>query len=308
MEHNPIFKELDELVGTEGYKEILASVSLSSLKGAKFVAGKTADTFKATFNKATRELIKTVGTNNMKISQAEKQAKNHHPALFFDETTLKQVSSSGGADSLLDDAKNLIDALKEIKGFSLEVQTYNEKQLGYFKQYTSIKKTEDAVSVLQGLEKLKFPAPKFPHKENVMLVTNILPRRKAFSYNTQTHSCDIIDEEPTRESNENSLSSQDVTALLKEVEKLNDNYKVIAKANQDYIGYLKKFNIVVKESFEYLDKLEDTLSPSIKRDLLSRLEGDKHAFSFYTGFLPKVVNYADGYINILTSYLISKTN
>lgn len=307
MEHKPLYSELESIIGEEGYKEIFSSVKETSLKGASFLAGKTTETFKNLFNKASRELITTLGSNRMKITQAEKQAKAHHPALFFTNDILEKLSSTGKADDLVSDAENLNNALKSVKEHILEIQTLNEKKLGLLKKITGIKKTGDATSILQSLEELKFPAPKFPHKDNVMLVTNILPRGKVFEYNTTTHNHEIASKETESKSGDNALPSNDVNALLKEVEKLNEVHRVVAKANQDYLDYLKKFNIVIKESFEYLENSKDILSASVKRDLMNRLEGDKNVFSFYTGFLPKVVNYVDEYIHILTSYLISKT-
>lgn len=315
VQANSLLIELDTIIdGREGLlTDIFSSVGEHALTGAKLAGGAAMDGLVKLFRNANSSLARAFGSNKTIIDQVYKQmntAEKEGEEVDVKLTTsfLAKVTVDGKHDDIGNSINALHDALKALDKHRLDVETFYQKELSLFKDFRSIKDTESAITLIKKLDDLKYPTPDFKHKENSMLISDLLPGGKEFVFNTTNSTYSLKSEDVKGENTDDTLSKADIVNILKRLEDLDAIFKVIHKANDNYMQYLGKFNTVVKEAFAHVDSLKGDISSSLIRDLLSRLEGNPHVFAFYTGFLPKVVNYVDGYVADVSGYFSKQFN
>lgn len=315
VQANSLLIELDTIIdGQEGLlTDIFSSVGDHALVGAKIVGGAAVDGLVKLFRNANSSLARAFGSNQTVIDQVYKQMTTAEKEgddieVKLTPAFLAKITANGKQSDISDSINALHDTLKALDKHRLDVEAFYQKELSLFKDFRSIKDTESAISLIKKLDDLKYPVPNFKHKENSMLISDLLPGGKEFVFNTTNSSYSVKNEDVTGENNDDTLSKADIVNILKRLEDLDAIFKVIHKANDNYVQYLGKFNTVVKEAFAHVDNLKGDISSSLVRDLLSRLEGNPHVFAFYTGFLPKVVNYVDGYVADVSGYFSKQFN
>lgn len=291
------------------FGDIFSSVGSSVYSGAKIVGGMAMDGVVTLFKKANKSLIEAYGSHSTKFEFITKNlSKDETEEWKIDKSLLSKISSTGKAQDIIDSLDTLIKELKIVDSHRLEIESYYHKELSLFQDFKSIKNIENSISVLKKLDDLKYPDLKFGNSKDSMAVSEPLPGGKEFAFDNKSKKYSLITEKLTTESSEDIFSKEDIKKIMTKLDTLEELYKVIIKANSNYISYLEKYNTVVKEGFKHLEELKDDLSISVIRDLQSRLEGNPNVFSFYTGFLPKVMSYIDDYINSMSSFISKPFN
>lgn len=297
--------------GNEGLlSDIFSSVSHSVLSGVKIAGGHAVDGLVTLFKKANRTMILSYGEYKTQFDRALTKSKEQEndEGIKFTKTVLAKLTTTGEVDDIKDSIKTLIDTLKEIDKYRLELEGFYQKELSLFSDYKSVKSTEDAVSLIKKIDELKFPSISLKHKSDTMSKSDVLPGGKVVVYDNSKHTYSIDTEAVTGKESDVMYSNDKVKDLIRQLYDLDEIYRVVSKANDNYIKYLEKFNIVVKDAFAHISGLEGDISTSLLRDLQSRLEGNANVFHFYSGFLPRVMTYVDGVMSTASEFINKQFN
>lgn len=297
--------------GNEGLlSDIFTSVSNSALSGAKIAGGKAMDGLVSLFKKCNRSIALAYGSHKTQFEMISKgMAKDEEgKEVTFSKTLLAKLTTNGETDDIEHALKNLIDVLRILDKHRLELEAFYQKENAIFSEYSSIKSTDDAVKVIKKLDDLKYPMFDLGHKDHSMSISVTLPGGKHFAFDSEKLDYKLGTEDINGKESDDMYTKDQVKRLLRQLDDLDDIYGVVKKANENYIRYLEKFNTVVKGAFVYVDDLKGKVSVSLIRDLQSRLEGNTHVFSFYSGFLPKVLTYVDDYIDVMSGHLSKQFN
>ena len=294
-----------QIDGNEGlFGDIFSSVGSSLLNGASWVGGKSADILSAAFKKANNSLLQAFGSHKTKINHllGLVNETEEDKDIKLSKDLLKKITSNGSKEDIISSLKELIKVMELLDKYRLELESFYQRELSIFQSFKSINNTEDSVSVIKKLDDLVYPKLNFENKNNSMLESNILPGGKVLEFDTASLKYGIHSEEVKVENDEETIDKNDLKDLLKLLNTLEETYKKVAKANESYMDYIKKFNTVVGESFKHLESLKGEVSTTLIRDLESRLEGNPRLFAYYSGFLPKVSIYLDDYVDNISSY------
>lgn len=313
-EHNSLKRAVQELVlmdiRVDGAESFLTDV----LGKLKQVGGYATDQaligIQAGVKSATSGIIKTLGTRRMFIAHLNSRLGKEglKDQSTFTSGFLKKVTRDGKVDDIipaLDSAQKTMDLLK---AYVQELETYTTKELHFLDNIKNIKKPEDAVKILTGLESLAFPNFRLQHHAGRSSTSGELPGRKFIHYNEDNSRFSLGDIHLDAEEVTESFGKEDAKSVLTKLNKLVETYQYVVKALTEYLSYVKKFNTVVGTSFAHLDDLKGDISVSLISDLKSHLEGNAKVFAFYSGFLPKVIIYLDDYVDTLSSYLSKQFN
>lgn len=307
-----LVNEMTAVSGSEGLlRDSLVKVGKHALGGVlKWVGKGVADVTINGIKTANTSIIKTLGTRQLFLSHLFRKASKEEvkEMSVFSETFLKKVTLNGTPDDILRSVKVMAETYSVILKYGVELEAYYHKEMSALKSIESIKTTEDAVKVVKALDALPLPKPAFTSASNSMSKSKQLPGGSVFAFNSETNRFSIEDVDMETSEQSESLSNETIKEILSELNKLASKYKDIVKLNENYASYLKKFNVVVTDSFHHLESLKGKISPSILRDLKDRLDGNTLVFSFYSGFLPKVMIYLDDYVDTLSSYLSKQFN
>ena len=294
----------EELLG-----DIFSSVSASVLKGAKIAGGAVVDGVVTLFKKANRTLVLSYGEYKTQFNRAMGKVKeNDEEGIKFSKTVLAKLTATGKQDDLIDDLKVLIATLKDVDKYRLEVETFYQKELSLFSDYKSVKSTDSAVALIKKLDGLNYPTLSLKHKHDSMSKSEVLPGGKVIVYDNNKHNYSIDSESVTGEESDDMYPNDKVKEVIKLLFDLDEIYRVVNKANDNYVQYLEKFNTVVKDAFAHISGLEGEISTSLLRDLQSRLEGNANVFHFYSGFLPRVMTYVDGVMSTASEFINKQFN
>lgn len=297
--------------GTEGlFEDIFSSVSQSALNGAKLAGGAAVDGMVALFKKANKAITLAYGSHKTKFTMLNKGLSEveDDSSIPFSKSLLSNLTGTGSIDDLEPALIRLIKVLKTLDNHRLDIEAFYHKEISLFSDYTSVKTVDDAVKLIKKLDDLKYPLVDFGNKDDSMSISVTLPGGKHLAFNSEKLEYKIGSEDVSGKETGDEYSKSQAKGLLSELDDLDDVYGRIKKANENYIQYLEKFNTVVKGAFVHVDGLKGDISVSLIRDLQSRLEGDKHVFAFYSGFLPKVLTYVDSYIDTLSNHLSKQFN
>lgn len=297
-------------IRVDGAESFLTDV-LGKLKQAGAVAGETSV---AAISQATKTavsgIVKTLGTRRMFIAHTHNRLNKEtlKDELTFNTALLKKVTRDGKPSDILDGLNDLQKTMDVLKSFLQDVEAYSSKELSYLERIVSVKTTDDAVSLLNGLDALKYPKLNLPHPGGKGAVSDDLPGGKTIWFNGANDKVNLVNVETKGEEVTESFAKDDVKAILTKLNKLVEMYQYAVKALNQYESYTKKFNTVLGKSFAHLDTLKGTLSASLLTDMRSRLEGNTKVFSLYSGFLPQLMIYLDDYVDTLSSYLSKQFN
>lgn len=256
-------------------------------------------------------IIKTLGTRRMFIAHTNHRLNKEtlKEELTFNTAFLKKVTRDGKPSDILDGLEDLQKTMDLLKSFLQDVEVYASKELSYLDRIASVKTTDDAVSLLNGLDALKYPQFKLPESDMKETVSSVLlPGGKKLWFDSRSDKASIVSFTSPGEEVTESFAKDDVKAILTKLNKLVETYQYVVKALNQYESYTKKFNTVLGKSFAHLDTLKGTLSASLLSDMRSRLEGNTKVFSLYSGFLPQLMIYLDDYVDTLSSYLSKQFN
>lgn len=291
--------------------ESFFSDTLDKLKEA---GGKATDASLVAIQQASKSamngVIKTLGTRRMFIAHIHNRLgkDNLKDELTFNSSLLKKITRDGSPADIIDGLKDLQLVADQFKSFLQDVEAYYSKELNFLEKISSIKNTDDAVSILNGMDTLKFPDFKLSNHAGKGSTSLDLPGGKTIWFNETNGKAILVNVETPGEEVTESFAKDDVKSILTKLNKLVEVYQYVAKALSQYENYSKKFNTVLSKSFAHLDTLKGTLSVSLLSDLRSRLEGNAKVFSLYSGFLPQFMIYLDDYVDTLSSYLSKQFN
>lgn len=285
---------------------------LEKLKHVGSVAGETSiNVISQATKSAVDGIIKTIGTRRMFISHTYNRLNKEtlKEELTFNSTFLKKVTRDGKPEDILDGLNDLQKTMDLLKSFLQDIEVYSSKELSYLERIASVETTDDAVSVLNGMDALKYPEFKLPESNMKNTVCSVLlPGGKVIWFDERTHKTSIVSFTSPGEEVTESFAKDEVKTILTKLNKLVETYQYVVKALNQYESYTKKFNTVLGKSFAHLDTLKETLSASLLSDMRSRLEGNAKVFSLYSGFLPQLMIYLDDYVDTLSSYLSKQFN
>lgn len=294
----------------DGAESLLTGVFDKVMQVGKYAGERTVVALDGAVKGATSGLVKTLGTRRMFIAHTHNRLNKEmlKDEMVFTSTLLKKVTRNGNPSDIIDGLDDLQKTMDMLKSYLQEVETYYNRELSLLKDVENIKTTEDAVSVVNGLDNLKFPVMRLPHHAGRSSISLDLPGGKTVHFNEDNHKLSLVNIDSPGEESTESFAKDDVKSILTKLNKLVESYQFVVKALNHYNDYAKKFNTVVGKSFAQLDSLKGTLSASILADLRSRLEGNAEVFAIYSGFLPKVMIYLDDYVDTLSSYLSKQFN
>lgn len=274
----------------------------------KFAGEKTVQALKST-NTA---LIKHMGTRRMLLSHMlgrvnKGEAKEE---VTFPATLLNHYTRTGEPGDLSDSITLVSKALGTVLDYAKDLEAYYHKELAILEGIKNIKNTEDAATILGKLDSLLFPVPKATDIKGIDSFTTHLPGGKQMVYETGPKKYSLVSGDNTAKSAAvtESFAKDEFKRIIGQLNDLVELYKSISDSNNHYVDYLKKFNTVVGKASEHLDTLRGEVSASLLNDLSSRLAGNTLVFTFYTGFMPKVVFYLDDYVETLSSHLSKQFN
>lgn len=298
-------------IRVDGAESLFTDV-LGKLKQAGSVAGEASiNAISQATKTAVSGIIKTLGTRRMFIAHTHNRLNKEtlKDELTFNTAFLKKVTRDGKPSDILDGLEDLQKTMDLLKSFLQDVEVYSSKELSYLERIASVKTTDDAVSLLNGLDALKYPEFKLPESDMKNTVSSVLlPGGKKLWFDNRTDKTTIVSFTSPGEEVTESFAKDDVKVILTKLNKLVETYQYVVKALNQYESYTKKFNTVLGKSFAHLDTLKGTLSASLLSDMRSRLEGNTKVFSLYSGFLPQLMIYLDDYVDTLSSYLSKQFN
>lgn len=295
------------------FDDIFTKAKEYSSLSFKALAAKSLDAVVKGLRNANSALVRAYGTNEMRINNTKGHLRlavkeDNLEGVKLSKAFLEEITSTGKVADVFTSIDALIKALSVLDKHRLELETYYQKELSLFEAYKKVKTTEDAVKVIRQLDELRYPDLTLGHKTDTASKSDHLPGGKMFVFVPQSQTYKLMVEEVNGETTDRLFSPDEVLKLLDKMKSLDSVYKACHKGNDHYISYLNKYNTVVKEAFNHIDGLKGDISNSLVRDLMSRLEGNLQIFSFYTGFLPKVMNYVDSYMVNTTNYLSKQFN
>lgn len=317
-QNNELNKALKELMkvnsivsGNEGLLiDIFSSVADKTLKGAKVVGGKLADGLITLFRKANKALVLNYGQYRTQLEHALKIMKEDEETegVKFTKSVLSKITTTGEVDDIKSSIKLLIETLKDIDKYRLELESFYQKEISLFSDYKSVKDTESAVKLIKKMDELELPLPKLKKKQDNMSLTELLPGGKIIKFDNSKYDFFIETETVTGKETEEVYSKDQIKEIIGLLYDLDEIYRVVNKANENYIAYLNKFNSVVKDAFVHISSLDSKISSSLLRDLQSRLEGNPKVFHFYSGFLPRVMTYVDSVMSSASEFINKQFN
>lgn len=292
--------------------DVFSTVKENVKTGVHWVGAKAGDGAVKALRGASNALAQTLLTRRMKISLMAQKLRKEENVIkesgTFSASFLAKYTSSGSGDDLAGDLKVLLDVLKDINKFELDLEATYKKELALFKEMVNIKSTDSAVTLINKLDNLTYPVPDFSASHDSMLKSQALPGGKCFVFDKQAHLFSIESKELSAEQTSVSFAKEELVNLLRDINEIVDRYKVLSAAHEKYADYIRDFNTVVGKSFVHLETLKGSVSFNLIRDLESRLRGNPSVFSFYTGFLPKFTLYLDDYVDGLTTFLSKQLN
>lgn len=297
-------------VRVDGAESLFSDV-MGKLKQA---GGKVGDEALKGISQATKSavtgIVKTLGTRRMMIAHLHSRLSKDSlkSELTFSAALLKKVTRNGDPADIIDGLDDLQKTMELLKGFLQDVEVYSSKELALLERIGSVKSTDDAVRILDGLEALTFPHIKFPTHSGKSSTSDDLPGGKTIWYNETNNKLTLVNVSTPGEEITESFAEQNVKAILTKLNKLVEIYQYVVKALNQYESYMKKFNTVLSKSFAHLDTLKGTLSAALLADMRSHLEGNTKVFTLYSGFLPQLMIYVDDYVDTLSSYLSKQFN
>jgi hypothetical protein len=298
------FNDLSLLdVKLDGCETFLSDV-LSKIKASSSNAAEVAsESIVRGLKTASSGVIKTLGTRRMFIAHIYSRLKKDDikDEITFTESFLKKVTRDGYSSDIINGLDDLQKAMDVLKDYMQELDRYAYSHLKLIEDIGGIKSTEDAVRVINGIEKLTFP------KMNLSSVKD-LPGGKSIQFNEQTNKFTLLNEDVSAEEETLSFAKDDVKVIFTKLNKLIEVYQYVVKSMNKYSDYVNKFNTVSGKSFAHLDTLKGNVSASILSDLRDQLEGNSYLFAFYSGLLPKVIIYLDDYVDVVSSYLSKQFN
>ena len=281
-------------------------------EGAKAVAGFAVEKTVSGLKSLNTSLIKTLGTRRMLLSNLLSRASKGESKdeITFTGTILKNYTTNGKPSGLVHGVETAVDMFKDVLQYAKDLEAYYNKELVLIQGITSLKNTQDVTEMLGKFDALKYPVPKGGDDRSAEEVTWFLPGSRAITYTTGSHkfSFSTREHETTVEDTTESFAQSEFKELIKKLNELVSIYKGVSDANDHYAEYLKKYNTVVGKASEHLSSLRGEVSASLLNDLGSRIEGNTLLFTFYTGFLAKVMIYLDDYVETLSSHLSKQFN
>lgn len=247
-------------------------------------------------------LVKTFGTRRMFIAHTYNRLNKESVKdnFVFNEGFLKKVTRDGNPNDILDGLEDLQKQMDKLKDYMQELDAYGYSHLRLIEDIAKIKSTDDAVKIINSLEKLDFPKSNFLDVE--------LPGGKSIQFNESSNKFTLLNKNVSAEEITESFAKDDVKVILTKLNKLVETYQYVVKSLNKYSDYVNKFNTVSGKSFAHLDTLKGSISASLLNDLREQLEGNSYLFSFYSGFIPKVIIYLDDYVDVVSSYLSKQFN
>lgn len=313
------FRDLERLNVTVGGYESFIGDALSNIgsvvKEGALAGGSAAATAAVNGLRALNTaLIKNLGTRRMLLSNMLGRVNRGDvkEEITFPASLLKNFSDNGKPSGLLGAAEVTTDMFHDILKYCKDMEAFYHQELKAIEGITSIKNTEQAAAVLDTFNKLeaKFPVPKGADVTNNESVTWNLPGSRAITYNVDNKKFSFVSNDHDKEVTEvtESFAQGEFKELITKLDAMVSVCKGIADANTAYGEYLKKYNTVVGKASEHLSSLRGEVSASLLNDLGNRVDGNTLLFTFYTGFLAKVVIYLDDYVETLSSHLSKQFN
>lgn len=257
-------------------------------------------------------LIKNLGTRRMLLSNLLGRVNKGESKdeITFSATLLKNYSDNGKPNGLATGVSVATDMFNDILKYCKDLEAYYHQELTLIDDIAGVKDTEQATALLARFDKLVYPVPKGADEQNNESVTWFLPGGRAIVYHIKNKkfTFESRDHEKQVEEVTESFAQSEFKELITKLNEMISVYKGISDANSRYGDYLKKYNTVVGKASEHLSSLRGEVSASLLTDLGHRIEGNTLLFTFYTGFLAKVVIYLDDYVETLSSHLSKQFN
>jgi hypothetical protein len=298
-------------IRVDGAESFFSDV-LGKLKGA---GGKATDASLKAIGDASKAavsgIIKTLGTRRMFIGHVHNRLSKDtlKEEFTFGANLLKKTTRDGKPSDIEPGLVDLQKTMDILRSFLQDVEAYASKEVALLEKIASIKTTEDAVSILNGLEALKYPKFALPDSSMKNTVcSELLPGGKKIWFDERNDKTSLVSFTSPGEETTESFVKDDVKSILVKLNKLVETYQYVVKALNQYESYTKKFNTVLGKSFAHLDTLKGDVSAALLTDLRSHLEGNTKVFTLYSGFLPQLMIYLDDYVDTLSSYLSKQFN
>ncbi|EBY9764023.1 hypothetical protein D5W64_12995 [Salmonella enterica subsp. enterica serovar Saintpaul] len=305
-----------ELKAIEGCESLIGDafdyIRRQGISFAKAGANKTLDVAANGLSKANTELIKIIGSRRQFVSHLYNKAKKENRVqidMTFPKSVIKTITRDGNPDDIVPSVDVMYRNLERVIKFGKELEGYYQKELSLLKDITKIKDTESAVALIRKLEDLELPKVDLKSNGNSMSNTEELPGGFVLSYNEKTANWQVVhDEDYSTTEIEDEYRVSDIVSALHKLNDLLSLSQEASKINESYLKYLKSFNTVVTKSFQHLDSLKGEISTSLLHDLEDRLNGNRTAFSFFFGSLPRVMVRLDDYVDTLSSHFSKQFN
>lgn len=292
-------------------RDAFSKVGGSLKDGLTVVKETSAEKVTSTFKTMNTAIIKNIGTRRLLLSHLISRFNKGEVKddISFTQEILSKYTQHGHPRELVESLDTTLAIFNNVLNYIRDVEAYYHKELSLLESIKDIKTAEQAVSILKKLDDLKPPVPADPDIKTASEITWVLPGMRGIKYTVSTGKLSFVNvgEVEVGEDSE-SFAKDDFKVILIKLNKLVDVFKGITDANNHYVDYIKKFNIVVGRSSEHLASLRGEISTSLLSDLISRLEGNTLVFTLYSGFLPKAVIYLDDYVDTLSSYLSKQFN
>lgn len=304
---NVAFEGCESFIG-----DALSSIG-SSIKAGAMAGGQAAvDKATSSLKSVNTALIKTLGTRRMLLSNLLSRVNKgeNKEEITFSGSLLKNYSENGKPNGLAGGVATTTEMFNDILKYCKDLEAYYHQELNLIGDAAGISDTEEATALLRRFDNLVYPTPKGADEHNKESVTWLLPGGRAIVYhvNSKKFTFESRDHEKQVGEVTESFAQSEFKELIAKLNEMVSVYKGISDANARYSDYLKKYNTVVGKASEHLSSLRGEVSASLLTDLGNRIEGNTLLFTFYTGFLAKVVIYLDDYVETLSSHLSKQFN
>lgn len=295
-----------DVAGNELLALPIAALGAGLLSVTKWTGGKALAMFNESIRSAGNFLSKTFDGNSDYIRKAKNSLKEAGYEGTIIASAVGSLTSDGQWDSFDKDLENVLDTMVLVDKHAVQVMDYLNHTLVECRRFKSVKNNQEVLNIVDKLDELKYPDFKLPERNgNTMSLSEILPGGRVIKFsrdkNTDRIEYSMSGTKPSGETAEVNLSRSEMSSIFDKLAQINQHHKKVKQHYEDYLSFIKNWSEMVKLVDSHLSEVEG-LSTHVIAEAEQKLKGNAVALSFYSGLLPRVVNYSGGYIHgVLTS-------
>lgn len=301
--HGMEFVNTDEvaLKAKQAASDSLSWVGNKLWDGIKYTGGKVGESLTKGINLVNKELLVSVGTNNMVIKNFLDKIKEDDKLVDEYDVPGKliiSITTKGKLETLYEDIDVLIDTIDVVEKYADDLNHYLGKVLSTVFGFMKCKEEDEFLKNCEEFEGLKVPHIKYAHGTDNGSESDLLPGGRHFCFKLDEGNAEYFIRTENMKStaqiyepNKDSLKT-----LLNKLKSLNETHSVIKKINDQYATFLKKWGEDIKAVYTHIHSL-DSLSSETKNAVNKILDKPPTCLVFYGSFIPKSVIYLDGYIS-----------